>query len=177
LEGCSGQPFALEHSAKVVVLYVALLPAAGAAVAFWRLLGGMAPDNMDRPFLTRTPADFWRRYNRPMHQFFYENLLKPARGTRAPIRATLMVFAVSALNHEYVFGIATERVQGYQAAFFTIQGCAVAATMGTRPKRARRIPWIAGTFLCNLASSVLFFASVDGVVRFYSHGLPTWLQW
>jgi hypothetical protein len=34
-----------------------------------------------------------------------------------------------------------------------------------------------GTFLFNLASSVLFFASMNGVVRFYSHGLPTWLQW
>jgi hypothetical protein len=55
-----GQPFALEHSAKVVGFYLALLPAAGAAVAAWRLLGGMARDSMDRPFLARTPTS-WRR--------------------------------------------------------------------------------------------------------------------
>jgi hypothetical protein len=172
-----GWPFALEHSAKVVGLYLALPPAAGAAVAAWRLLGGPARDGMDRPFLARTPADFWRRYNRPMQQFFHEDVFKPVGGARSPIRATLIVFAVSAIIHEYVFGIAIGRVQGYQTVFFMAQGCAVVATMRIRPKQANVIPWVVGTFLFNLASSVLFFASMNGVVRFYSRGLPTWLQW
>jgi D-alanyl-lipoteichoic acid acyltransferase DltB (MBOAT superfamily) len=172
-----GQQFALEHSAKVVGFYLALLPAAGAAVAVWRLVGGTARDSMDQPYLARTPADFWRRYNRPMQQFFYEDIFKPVGGIRSPIRATLLVFALSAIIHEYVFGIALGRVQGYQAAFFMVQGCAVVATMRIRPKQASPIPWIVGTFLFNLASSVLFFASMSGVMRFYAGGLPTWLQW
>jgi hypothetical protein len=172
-----GQPFALEHSAKVIGFYLALLPAAGAAVAAWRLLGGTARDSMDHPFLARTPADFWRRNNRPMQQFFYEDIFEPVGGVRFPLRATLIVFAVSAIVHEYVFGIALGRVQGYQAAFFLVQGGAVAATLRVRPRRARRILWIMGTFLFNLVSSELFFASMNGVVRFYAHGLPPWLQW
>jgi MBOAT, membrane-bound O-acyltransferase family len=172
-----GQPFALEHSAKVVGFYLALLPGAAAAVAAWRWLGGTARDSMNQPYLARTPADFWRRYNRPMQQFFYEDIFKPVRGTRWPIRATLIVFTVSAIIHEYVFAIAIGRVQGYQAAFFLLQGFAVVATMRIKPRHASSIPWIVGTLLFNLASSVLFFASMNGVVRFYSHGLPTWLQW
>jgi hypothetical protein len=170
-----GQPFFLEHIAKVVALYLAILPAAAAALALWRLAGGRGRDVMDNPFLARTPADFWRRYNRPAQQFFYEDVFKPAGGLRAPVRATLVTFAVSALIHEYVFGIAVGRVQGYQTLFFLLQGCAVAATLGVRPRGWRRLPWVAATLAFNLVSSVLFFASVDGLVPFYAQGMPAWL--
>jgi hypothetical protein len=172
----SGQPFALEHCAKVIALYMALIPTTVAAAAVWRLFAGRARDFMDRPYLARTPADFWRRYNRPAQQFFYEDIFKPVGGLRSPLRATLITFAVSAIIHEYVFGITIGRVQGYQTLFFMIQGCATAATMQIRPKSTKPIPWIAGTLLFNLTTSVLFFASMNGVVRFYSRGLPTWLQ-
>jgi hypothetical protein len=68
--------------------------------ALWWLSGGVARDYMDNPFVARTPADFWRRYNRPMQQFFWEDIFKPVGGLRAPVRATLWVFAVSAVIHE-----------------------------------------------------------------------------
>jgi hypothetical protein len=38
------------------------------------------------------------------------------------------------------------------------------------------VPWLAATLCFNLVSSVLFFASVNGLVPFYSRGLPGWLQ-
>jgi MBOAT, membrane-bound O-acyltransferase family len=171
-----GWPFALEHAAKVVTLYLALIPGAAALVALWRLAGGKARDFMDHPYLARTPADFWRRYNRPAQQFFYEDVFKPAGGLRSPLRATLLTFAVSALIHEYVFGIVIGRVQGYQTVFFMLQGCATAATERVKPRGWYAIPWIAGTLAFNLASSVFFFASVNGLVPFYSRGLPPWLQ-
>ncbi len=172
-----GLPFALEHAAKVIGFYLALLPGVATAVALWRLSGARARDVMDQPYLARTPADFWRRYNRPMQQFFYEDIFKPCGGLRSPVAALCLVFAISAILHEYVFGIATGRIQGYQTAFFLLQGCAVILTMRIRPRRLSAIPWIAGTALFNLASSVLFFASMNGVVPIYSRGLPTWLQW
>ena len=50
-----------------------------------------------------------------------------------PVFATLAVFAVSGLMHEYVFGVATGRVQGWQMLFFMVQGCAAAATLRVRP--------------------------------------------
>ena len=65
--------------------------------------------------------------------------------------------------------------RGYQTAFFLLQGVAVAATWRVRPKGWRTVPWRLGTLAFNLASSVLFFASIHGLVAFYSRGLPAWL--
>ena len=114
--------------------------------------------------------------SRPTQQFFYEDIFKPAGGLRSPIRATLITFAVSTLIHEYVFGIVIGRVEGYQTAFFLLHGFAVAATERVKPQGYTAIPWIIATYAFNLTSSVLFFASVNSVVPFYSRDLPTWLD-
>jgi hypothetical protein len=169
-------PFAVEHSAKLLGFYVALLPGVAALAAGWRLLGGRLREPMQHPLAARTPADFWRRYNRPVQQFFYENVFKPAGGLRAPVRATLLVFALSAVIHEYVFGIAIGRVQGYQTLFFLLQGVAVVATLRFKPRGAWALPWVAATLAFNLATGVLFFASMNGLLPFYAHSLPGWLK-
>jgi hypothetical protein len=170
-----GYPFLVEHAGKVAAFYVAVLSGLDTGAALWRLSGGWARDYMANPFAARTPADFWRRYNRPMQQFFWEDVFKPAGGLRAPLRTTLMVFVASAALHEYVFGIALGRVQGYQTAFFLLQGVAVAATARVKVRGWKAAPWVAGTLGFNLASSVLFFASINSLVPFYSRGLPVWL--
>jgi hypothetical protein len=163
-----GVPFTVEHCAKVIAFFLALVPATAAAVGVWRLVGGRARDPMDNPFAARTPADFWRRYNRPAQQFFHEDIFKRLGGVRWPIRATLGTFVVSALIHEYVFDIAVGRIQGYQTAFFLIQAVAVAATVRLKPRGWHAVPSIISTLGFNLASSVLFFASINEVVPFYS---------
>ena len=173
--GWGGQPFALEHLAKVIAVHVGLFSLSVVTVALWRLAGGRALDFMEMPFLAATPADFWQRYNRGVHQFAYEDVFRPAGGWRAPVRSALLTFAVSALVHEYLFGIAIGRVQGYQTVFFLLQGLAVAATARARPEGWARLPWVAGTLSFNLATSVFFFASVDGLLPFYSGSLPSWL--
>jgi hypothetical protein len=165
-------PFVLEHCAKVLAFFLTLVPAAAVGASLLRLLGGRAREPMDNPFASRTPADFWRRYNRPVQQFFYEDLFKPLGGLRSPVRATLLTFVVSAVIHEYVFDIAVGRLQGYQTMFFLLQGCAVAATAGIKPRGRRAIPWIAGTLAFNLATSALFFASLDEVLPFYADRSP-----
>jgi hypothetical protein len=170
-----GYPFLVEHTAKVAAFYVAIISGLNGLAALWRLAGGLARDYMDNPFVARTPADFWRRYNRPMHQFFWEDIFKPVGGLRVPMRATLLVFAVSAVMHEYIFGMAIGRVQGYQTAFFLLQGIAVAATARVKARGWKAVPWTVGTLSFNFVSSVLFFASMNGLVPFYSHGLPAWL--
>jgi hypothetical protein len=131
---------------------------------------------MHYPFLARTPADFWRRYNRPVHQFLYEDVLKQLRGRQAPIRATLLIFVVSAMIHEYVMSIAIGTVQGYQSAFFLLQGVAVAATIRFKPRGWSAALSIVATLAFNLVSSVLFFASVSQIVPFYARSLPAWLE-
>jgi hypothetical protein len=161
-------PFMVEHCAKVVAFFLMLVLGALAATAFWRLLGGRAREPMDDPFAARTPADFWRRYNRPAQQFLYEDVFKPLGGLRSPVRAALATFLINAIIHEYVFDIAVGRVQGYQIAFFLIQGVSVAATLRVRPSGTAVVPWVVGTIAFNLATSVLFFASVGEVLPFYA---------
>jgi D-alanyl-lipoteichoic acid acyltransferase DltB (MBOAT superfamily) len=129
---------------------------------------------MDNPFAARTSADFWRRYNRPVTQFLRENVFGPAGGRRSAVRGAVAVFVVSALVHEYVFSMAIGRVQGYQTAFFMIQGIAVAATLRARPRGAAAVAAVAATFAFNVASGVLFFASVNRVLPFYENAVPLW---
>jgi hypothetical protein len=86
----------------------------------------------------------------------------------------MLVFLLSAVLHEYVFGIATGRLQGFQTAFFLIQGLAVASTARMRPRGWKIVPWALGTGIFMLLSSTLFFASMQGVVPFYSRPLGGW---
>jgi hypothetical protein len=171
-----GLPFLAEHSSKVSAFFLAVCSGLAVVAASWRLLGGMARDYMASPLAARTPADFWRRYNRNMHQFFWKDIFVPTGGLRSPIRATLVVFGLSAVMHEYLFGIAIGRVQGYQMAFFSLQGLAVAATARVKASGWRAALWTAGTLGFNLVSSVLFFASMNELVPFYACGLPAWLR-
>jgi hypothetical protein len=165
-------PFLLEHIAKAGTVFMAAEHASTAGAALWRLRGGTARDFMDAPLLAVTPADFWRRYNRPVTQFLHEDVFLPCGGRHAPLRATFATFVVSALVHEYVFGIIIGRVQGYQTVFFLAQGCAAVATLRLRPHGAMKWVARAATLSFNLLTSVFFFASWDQFLPFYSRPLP-----
>jgi hypothetical protein len=162
-----GVPFAVEHSAKVLAFFVLLVPGGAAGAAIWRLLGGWTREPMDNPFASTTPADFWRRYNRPAQQFFLEDVFKPLGGLRRPIRGTLATFAVSGLVHELLFDLCVERIQGYQMAFFLIQGIAAITTARFHPTGWRKPFAIAATLAFNLATGALFFASIDEIAPFH----------
>ena len=172
----SESTFLTEHVVKVLIFMLIVILGSSASAALWRLFGGSARDYMDSPFAARNPADFWRRYNRNMYQFFWEDVFKPCGGRRAPVRIGLCVFALSAVMHEFIFSSAVGRLQGYQTAFFVLQGFAVAITARLKVKGLAAIPWIAGTLAFNLLSSVLFFASIHEVSPFYSRELPAWLH-
>jgi hypothetical protein len=161
-------PFLVEHSIKASAFFLALVPTSVALATAWRLGGGEAREPMDNPFAARTPAEFWRRYNRPAQQFLAEDVFRPAGGLRRPVRAALVTFLVSALIHEYLFSIAIGRIQGYQTAFFLVQGIAVVATWRLRPRGGWTVVGILGTTAFNLAASVLFFLSANNVLPFYS---------
>lgn len=172
----TGLPFLAEHVSKVLVLMLAITSGLTGAAALWRLGGGTARDFMDRPFTARTPAEFWRRYNRNVHQFFWQDVFGGKQYRRAPIRTILLVFVLSALLHEWIFMAAVGRVQGYQTAFFILQGLAAIATARVKVRGWQVVPWTAGTLLFNLLTSVLFFASIHEVAPFYSQALPAWLR-
>ncbi|HEY8077992.1 MAG TPA: MBOAT family O-acyltransferase [Labilithrix sp.] len=159
-------PFFVEHVVKVFVFYAMVLGGADVLVSAMRLASTKARDPIDGSIFTaRTPAEFWRRYNRSVGQFFWEDLFPRFGGIRHPVRATLLVFAFSSLIHEYVFGIAIGAVQGWQTAFFMVQGVAVAATLRLRPRRGLAT---VATFAFNAMTSVLFFESVNQLVPFWA---------
>jgi hypothetical protein len=166
----SGVPFFVEHCVKVSVVFFAAVQIARVSASLYRLTGGPADDATANPMAARTPADFWRRWNRPYWRFTREHVFEPLGGVRRPALATLAAFAVSGLFHEYVFGVAAGRVQGWQMAFFMLHACATLATMRVKPRGAAVPLWVAGTLAFNLASAVLFFQSVDAVVPFYWRG-------
>jgi hypothetical protein len=165
-------PFALEHFVKVAALFAALIPGGVAYSAAWRLAGRPALEMMVQPYFARTPAEFWRRYNLPAQQFFYERVFKPAGGRRHLVRATIATFAVSAAIHEMLLSIVLWRVEGYQTAFFLLQGLAVAATQGVKPRGAWAVVGWMATMTFMFTSGVLFFASIDSVVHAYQNPLP-----
>jgi D-alanyl-lipoteichoic acid acyltransferase DltB (MBOAT superfamily) len=123
---------------------------------------------MASPAAASTPAEFWRRWNRPAQQFLQEYAFRPAGGKHRPIYAIFVTFAVSAVVHEYVFGIATGMFQGWQALFFLSQGVATTLTFRSRPTGWGRALGTFLTILFNLAAAYLFFKSVDMIIPFYS---------
>ncbi|MBW3563701.1 MAG: hypothetical protein KY459_03145 [Acidobacteria bacterium] len=168
-------PFALEHALKALVIFVGYTASFGFIIHTLRLAGVQSRDFTMSLWRARTPADFWNRYNRNISQFLFEDVFRPVRRFGSRTTAVLAAFAVSGIAHEYIFSIAIGRVEGYQTAFFLLQGLAVAATAGWKPAGWQVVPAALGTLLFLLVSSVLFFASFHAVVPIYMDGPPHWL--
>jgi hypothetical protein len=167
----------VEHSIKAPVVFLAILAWFRMIIAVIRLLGGRMRDFSESPLRAVTPADFWRRYNRVFHQYFHENVFKRVGGRRSAAAVIVFIFLLSAAIHEYVFGIAIGRVQGFQSTFFVLQGVAVAATMRVRPRgRLRVAVWTTATLTFNLFTSIFFFLSFHAIAPLYTNPLPWWLQ-
>lgn len=81
------------------------------------------------------------------------------------MRGILVVFLVNGLLHEYLATVILGRVQGYQLAFFSIQGIAVALTFRSRPRGLVRVGTCFATLLLDVVTTTLFFASVDAIFR------------
>jgi hypothetical protein len=164
--------FALEHCSKLVSFFLIIQFLPNAISALFRILG-IPSTNFGGPFfLARTPAEFWRWYNRPAGQFFQEYIFKPAGGRRRLVVATLATFAFSGLVHEYVFDIPAGRILGTQMAFFLIQGLAAIATIRLKPRGWLRGPAIAATLAFNLLTGLMFFSSMNAVLPFYVDRAP-----
>lgn len=143
-----------------------------------RLFGFDTAPIIDRAYLSRSPAEFWHRYNQRVRWWLTLNVFRPSGGLRAPARGIWATFVVSALLHEVAFGIATSCFDGYQALFFLLQAPAVIAS---RPLERLEKRGIAGALVARLitllwlaATSMLFFRGVDRVFPFVYAGGP-WL--
>jgi hypothetical protein len=155
-----GPPW-LDHLFKLVFFYVALIGLLAVITAIVRFSGGAARVVLENVFTAATPAEFWRRYNRAFGQLLYEDIFKSLGGRRAPARALLLTFFVSAVLHEYLFDMGLGRIDGEQFAFFMLQGIGAVLTLRLRPKRAARVVAIALTLAFNDVTSYLFFAAYN----------------
>jgi alginate O-acetyltransferase complex protein AlgI len=68
-----------------------------------RWLGFELTENFDHPYLARTPADFWRRWNISLSTWFRDYVYVPLGGSRVPraawTRNVLVTFLLSGLWH------------------------------------------------------------------------------
>jgi hypothetical protein len=169
-------PFLLEHAVKSTCLAALAIWAFQANTALWRLAGAPAAFFTTRNVLwAYSPADFWRRWNRPMYRWLLENVYKPLGGHRNPKLAALAAFAVSGLLHEYLFAVTLQRVTGYVTAFFLLHGLAAVLTRRFKPTGRLVLPAILFTFVFNTASTLLLFISINERLPFYVNDVPEWL--
>lgn len=169
-------PFWLEHSVKAVLAFAVVYGACGVIVALWRLMGFRGRTVALNFFAARTPAEFWRLYNRHTGQFFFEDVARPVQRKTGAAAATMVAFAVSGVLHEYLVFVAIGRVQLLQTSFFLVQGLAVVVTQRLTSRAHGPAAWlgIVLTFAFNLATSLLFFASINQFFPWYAdeHTLP-----
>lgn len=157
--------FWLEHGVKLVASYVCLFDGLFITITgAVRVLGGRCLALNDEPILARTPAEFWRRYNRWFGQFFFEDVFRRVGGLRTPWRGIACVFLLNGLLHEYLVWAMIGRVSGYPFAFFALHGVAVAATFAARPKGWWALAGVAGTIVFHFFSSVLIFTAFQEVL-------------
>lgn len=161
--------FWLEHTVKLLCAYLLVFDGGYVTItATLRLIGCNVLDQSREPILAVSPADFWRRYNRDAGRFLYEDIFLPVGGAHAPRRAILVAFAANGLLHEYLAWAIIGRVLGYQIAFFLVQGAAVALTFRLRPRGPGALAGWAATMVFMDVSAVLFLATVQEIIPWYS---------
>jgi len=160
--------------------FVILMQAYGqSSFALWKLLGIQSHPLVDHILLSRTPAEFWRRWSWPIHLWLYRYVYIPAGGNPHRLRATLAVFVMSSLQHEYLAFSAIGRVTGHQTLFFMLNGLGVLASPAMKRFARRGIVAQAFTrlltilFLATTAS--LMFTTFNYIFPIYHKKI--WLMW
>lgn len=170
--------FAVDHLVKMLCFILTVDALSQAVRGVERLTGHEVIPLLEYSSLARTPADFWRRYNRRVGTWLYRFVFVPAGGRAHKARAVLITFFVNGLIHEYVFGIGQGRIDGYQLTFFMLQGLGVLASpaleaLGRRCGRAGPPLVRLTTLAFLLATSVFFFASLSrSFPMFYGAPVP-----
>lgn len=159
--------YAVNHVALLLCFVVAIESLSQASCGVERLAGFDTRPIIDHAYRAGTVAEFWRRYNNRVHDWLHRNVFAPSRGWRHPVRSLFLVFLVSGLFHELMFGLATSRWTGHQLLFFTIQGPGALASgrlirSGPTGKILARVFTIGFLGL----TSVLFFEGVWRVFPF-----------
>ena len=117
----------LSYFAAPVLLLMGELLAA-LITLLWLPAGCLVPALHRQPFLARSVADFWSRWNLWFNNWFRHTIFIPLR--HRPVAALLLAFAVSGVIHEWVINVPLYLVSGRALfgstmAYFLIQGAGV----------------------------------------------------
>jgi D-alanyl-lipoteichoic acid acyltransferase DltB (MBOAT superfamily) len=123
-----------------------------------------------------SPAEFWRRWNRPVQEWLFEYVFRPIAGAGRTGAATVAAFAASGILHEYIVAMASGRITGYPTAFFLVQSLGVLTTSRWEPRGWRRVLGVASTWAFNAVTSVLLFAPLGAATPFYVNEVPRWAR-
>jgi hypothetical protein len=169
----------VNYLAFVAVLVVMTTALGQAAWALGRMTGYRGRPLVDQIWLSRTPREFWRRWNWLVHWMFYRYIYLPLGKRKRVVLATLAVFLVSGLGHELLIKVSTGRATGHQTAFFLVSCLGVIAS----PKLERlarlgvggEILMRAATIAFMLAASILMYATFSYFIP--QLRVPSWLIW
>ena len=169
--------FILDHVVKVSIFVLTIEGLSWALYCAERLTGFDTELPIRLQFLSRSVGEFWNRYNVRIHEWFENNVFRPAGGRRNPVRGLILVFLISGTFHELGMAIAISRFEGYQLAFFAIQAPAV--LLSHRLNRFAKRHGVLGrmiahgsTLIWMFASSVLFFHGVNRIFPFFYSAEP-----
>lgn len=171
--------FPLDHAVKFLIFLLAVESLSRMLYGLERLAGFDTTPLLRNSFLSRTVADFWRRFNTRVHSWFQYNVFRYSGVRRAPVRGVLLCFFLSGILHELMFGIATSRFDGCQFTFFMLQAPAVLASrplerLAMRGGLFGKVMAHGLTFVWMMVTSVFFFRGVDRVFPFFYASQP-WL--
>lgn len=151
----------LEHTVKLLGIYLTVFDGLLLAItAASRLTGTNIHDLARHPILARTPAEFWRRHNRETGRaLLYDIYLRlPFRNRSA---ATMAVFLINGLLHDYLVLLLTHTPTFYQTLFFLVHGAATILTARLKPTGWRAAVSWAATIGFVIITTRLFFMSVQ----------------
>ncbi len=157
--------FFLDHIAKLVLFVLAIESIAQLLCGLERLAGFATEPIVKLAFLSRSPGEFWRRYNNRVHAWLHDNVFLPSGGQRAPLRALCLTLLVSGLFHELMFDIATSHWDGYQLTFFLLQIPGILAS-GKLEQLAARPGWAGKAVAHGLSALWMGWTSI-----FFFHGM------
>jgi len=171
----SRHSFWSEHFVKSAAAFIWIDCAFPWYGAWWRLAGVRTVMFNDHSWLASTPAEFWRRYHRPAHEWLYQDIFRPLRRLRPPVAVLMLTFLVSGLMHEYIVAVSLGHATGHMLLFFILHGLASSLTWRLSLSGTGKCCGLVVTYAFLLASSIYFFVPVNEGIAFYTNEIPSWV--
>jgi D-alanyl-lipoteichoic acid acyltransferase DltB (MBOAT superfamily) len=150
-----------------LVIFVAFSGFCDMAIGAARLLGLRVYENLDRPLLSRTPAEFWQRWNVSMYRWLMTHVFYPYWGHGQVTAKIVTTFAVSAAWHAAAVRVLTvdSTVHMFLAMGINCVGVLLAVRLSRSPlrswaARAHGPGWRWGRPVAGIAVTLVFMTLV-----------------